>query len=374
MATSAAHRIASLDLVRGAAAFAVAIPHYFVLNSSDWPTANTLSILAVEVFFVLSGFVLAPQILFCCRDGRPVNLGVFLSRRWMRTIPPFLVALVAISLLTDQLPTSDFWRYAFYVQNAVSQHNMHDYYPVAWSLSVEEWFYVIFPALILCCSRIFRRSDIKFAAVVAAAFIIGITIARTTFGELPAWDAQVRRIVLFRIDSIAYGFLLYLLLAQIPESGALRKSLAPVGFLAFIVFAGLGLLLTGRATAEHDPISQQLFAFVAACFGMSAIALSYLSSRLLSGRHMSAICVYLGRISYSVYLFHIMLIMLLRPILAGLPIIVQVSVYLAMCVLFSSLFYFYFEAPILAARPRFRRPPPAASETTDAQRFALSST
>jgi peptidoglycan/LPS O-acetylase OafA/YrhL len=292
----------------------------------------------------------------------------------MRTIPPFLVALVAISLLTDQLPTGDFWRYAFYVQNAVSQHNKHDYFPVAWSLSVEEWFYVIFPVLILCCSRIFRRSDVKFAAVVAAAFIAGITIARMLFGDLPAWDAQVRRIVLFRIDSIAYGFLLYLLVTHIAERGTLSKSLPAAGCLAFLTFAGLGFVLTGRATVQQEPISQLLFAFEAAFFGMSAVALAYWSSRLVSGRRMSAVCVYLGRISYSVYLFHIMLIMLLRPILADLPVVAQLAVYLAMCVLCSSLFYFYFEAPILAARPRFRRPSPAEAAATQPQGLALSST
>jgi peptidoglycan/LPS O-acetylase OafA/YrhL len=93
-----------------------------VLNSADWPAAQAVSVLAVEVFFVLSGFVLAPQIIFCSCDGRIVNLWVFLTRRWMRTIPPFLVALVAISLLTDQLMTGDFFRYAFYVQNAFEQH------------------------------------------------------------------------------------------------------------------------------------------------------------------------------------------------------------------------------------------------------------
>jgi peptidoglycan/LPS O-acetylase OafA/YrhL len=138
MGSSRIERVASLDLVRGAAAFCVAIPHYFVLNSTDWQTAEAMSVLSVEVFFILSGFVLAPQIIFCSRDGRLVNLLIFLVRRWMRTILPFLVALVAISVLVDQLLTADFFRYAFYVQNAYSQHNIRDYFTVAWSLSVED--------------------------------------------------------------------------------------------------------------------------------------------------------------------------------------------------------------------------------------------
>src|SRR5215475_2858882 len=99
MGSSRVKRIASLDLVRGAAAFCVAIPHYFVLNSTAWPPAEAVSVLSVEVFFVLSGLVLAPQIMFCRRAARLGNLFIFLVRRWMRTILPFLVVLATISVL-----------------------------------------------------------------------------------------------------------------------------------------------------------------------------------------------------------------------------------------------------------------------------------
>jgi peptidoglycan/LPS O-acetylase OafA/YrhL len=82
-------RIAALDLLRGIAALAVAVPHFIMLNAAvGW--AEIVSVLAVEVFFVLSGFVLGPQILRCLHSGQASDLGVFLARRWMRTIPPYL--------------------------------------------------------------------------------------------------------------------------------------------------------------------------------------------------------------------------------------------------------------------------------------------
>src|SRR5262249_24975966 len=71
-------RIASLDLLRGLAAFAVTIPHYFELHGSHSDRAEVISVLAVEVFFTLSGFVLAPQILACMRGQRLADLRVFL--------------------------------------------------------------------------------------------------------------------------------------------------------------------------------------------------------------------------------------------------------------------------------------------------------
>ncbi|MFZ0605510.1 MAG: acyltransferase family protein, partial [Roseiarcus sp.] len=104
-------RSASLDFLRGAAAFAVAIPHYLTANAPFQPFAEAFAIAGVEVFFVLSGFVLAPQIVDWVVAKPWRNLGVFLVRRWMRTIPPYVVALMVIAVLTGNLMTADFVRY-----------------------------------------------------------------------------------------------------------------------------------------------------------------------------------------------------------------------------------------------------------------------
>jgi peptidoglycan/LPS O-acetylase OafA/YrhL len=67
-------RFASLDFLRGLAALAVAVPHYVTLNEAGQPVADAIAITAVEVFFVLSGFVLAPQILTMVIAGPIRNL------------------------------------------------------------------------------------------------------------------------------------------------------------------------------------------------------------------------------------------------------------------------------------------------------------
>ena len=66
---------------------------YYLGEASD--LAEVVSITAVEVFFVLSGFVLGPQIVLCARRRNWATLRTFLLRRWMRTIPSYLVALLA---------------------------------------------------------------------------------------------------------------------------------------------------------------------------------------------------------------------------------------------------------------------------------------
>jgi len=114
-----------------------------------------------------------------------------------------------------ELGSADFFRYAGYVQNLSSQYNNRDYYPVAWSLSVEEWYYVVFPPFLLLYGKLVtRRGDWSEYIWAALLFIACITLLRFVYGAVEDWGAHVRRVVVFRIDSIAYGFLLYLVLQR----------------------------------------------------------------------------------------------------------------------------------------------------------------
>ena len=76
-----------LDLLRGIAGYGVAITHYFyfVRKSVDF---EYYSFLFVEIFFVLSGFVLSNQLIKIYREKK--NIKVFYLRRWYRTIPLYL--------------------------------------------------------------------------------------------------------------------------------------------------------------------------------------------------------------------------------------------------------------------------------------------
>ena len=207
-------RIDSLDLLRGMAAFAVMVPHFFMYYLGDAATtAEIVSVTAVEVFFVLSGFVLGPQIVLCAERRDWLTVRTFLVRRWMRTIPSYLVALLAISVIFGELGSGDFFRYAAYVQNLSSQYNVRDYFPVAWSLSVEEWYYVAFPPFLLLYVKLTKGTGEWFQYACATVLLITcISLLRFVYADTADWGAQVRRVVVFRIDSIAYGFLLYLVL------------------------------------------------------------------------------------------------------------------------------------------------------------------
>src|SRR3984957_5871382 len=347
-------RSASLDFLRGAAAFAVAIPHYLTANAPFQPFAEAFAVAGVEVFFVLSGFVLAPQIVDWV-VGRPWrNLGVFLVRRWMRTIPPYVVALVVIAILTGNLMTADFVRYLFYVENLFSSANHIDFYPVAWSLAVEEWFYLLFAPALFLVARLLGRNDRRLE--LAFAILVILVVAALRFSIAPHdWDLNVRRVTLLRIDSIVWGFLLYLALerreplALEDESGRWRLG-ALLALLAVAIPTELGVVILA---VSGDPIAQLAFPYVSAAFGMIAVGAVWLSEALFRNRLVRGASFYLGRISYLVYLFHLVLIMALKPLLATAPLALQLAVYVALILAFSTVFFAGFERPILAARPYY---------------------
>ena len=105
-----------------------------------------MSFLFVDMFFVLSGFVLYPQLTKIYNNKK--NLKIFYMRRWLRTLPIFFVALVTFSIVFNNF-NYDTLKYLFFVQKIYPDFLKLDYMTIAWSLSIEEWFYFLFPLVLI---------------------------------------------------------------------------------------------------------------------------------------------------------------------------------------------------------------------------------
>ena len=329
------------------------LSHYIMYSTSGASSTAEIAVsAAVEVFFVLSGFVLGPQILMCAQQRSWITLKTFLIRRWMRTIPSYIVALLAISVIFGSIRTTDFLRYAFYAQNLYSQHNAQDYYPVAWSLSVEEWYYVSFPIFLLIVGKLVKAEGIWFQSLVAVSlFILTVSICRLAFGDTHDWGASIRRVVVFRVDSIAYGFLAYLLIsrAKIVWNNFSRL----LSLILLIATTGVVILVNIQISSDgQEWWPRALYPYASAAFGIAAV-LFFLSINSLVC-WMSAACEFLGRISYPMYLFHLVILYVVARLgfATGLSGLLLYSFAVIVC---SALFNYGFEQPILARRPRYKQ-------------------
>src|ERR1700676_4641130 len=145
------HRIFGLDLLRSLAIILVLITHTLPIldrNYAYYKLPVYTGFIGVELFFILSGFLIGTILLkIHNRDGEFKFRGVkyFWIRRWFRTLPNYYLMYVVYAVLffwVNHILVFSHIKYLSYLvflQNTFSFHP-HDFFLVAWSLSIEEWF------------------------------------------------------------------------------------------------------------------------------------------------------------------------------------------------------------------------------------------
>ena len=230
----------SLDLFRGFCGYGVAFCHLqaFIYKNI---TMEYLSLLFVEFFFVLSGFVLYPQLIKIL-DNKD-NLFIFYKRRWIRTLPMYFISLLIVSALTNELTSHDFIKYLFFIQKIIPDFIANDYYPVAWSLSIEEFFYLLFPILIL----FFNRKNI-----ITNSIIIFFIILTSKYFLTTDFDSNFFRTgTLFRFDAILLGFLLRHFYQQLIKFNLSIFTLFIISFSFYFYYQNYFILNQDLHTAKY---------------------------------------------------------------------------------------------------------------------------
>jgi len=179
------------------------------------------------------------------------------------------------------------------------------------------------------------------------AFIITIAVARQLFGTSTGWGPDVRRVVAFRIDSIAWGFLLYSALGKWP-----RFARVPLAMGALTAVVAIALLFVIELT-ETSRLAQFSYPFVAAAFGSACISTFVGLQPLFARRFAWRIADIAGKLSYPIYLNHLLVIYLLAG--ATMPMVARLIFYCLGTGALAAGSFYCLERPILAARPRYRR-------------------
>lgn len=303
---------AHIDGLRAIAVLGVVLFHF----GADWLPGGFIG---VDVFFVISGFLIAKSIYADLDAGNFSILG-FYERRMRRIAPAFFVVTALTSVCAfliffpNQLMTygrSLIW--AVLAFGNVYSYLRTDYFgPAAeetpllhyWSLGVEEQFYFLFPALILLCARFFPKAR--------GQVVLGLLVASLAACEMirPLNPAAAFYLLPFRAFELLIGAALALPGLWFPQG---RRA----GGVA--VAAGFALILAGMlAITAHAPFPGMLA--LVPCLG-TALAIwggertDSLPARLLGLRPL----VFFGAISYSLYLVHWPILVFARLLLPELP-------------------------------------------------------
>ncbi len=179
----AGNRIFGLDLLRFFAIIYVVLGHSKILLPEQFDTYIGKTILdGVSIFFVLSGFLIG-QILIKQINRGETNfkaLTHFWSRRWLRTLPAYLFVLILIVSYTAYLKPSrlpeEWYKYFYFMQNMFEP--IPPFFGESWSLSVEEWFYLITPILFFVGVRLFQKNKKLTLLILIISMIIAVVLYR----------------------------------------------------------------------------------------------------------------------------------------------------------------------------------------------------
>jgi peptidoglycan/LPS O-acetylase OafA/YrhL len=315
--TAGDHRTYFRPDIEGLRAVAIGI---VLLYHAGVPAAQG-GFIGVDVFFVISGFLITGLLLREWRTDGRIDLQVFYARRFRRLLPAALLTIVVtvvaswlvLSSLRFPSVAGDAASAALYVSNIRFATNAIDYLgaetapsPILhfWSLSVEEQYYLFWPLIVLLSLRLLavRRFGFVIMAMIAVSFVGALVwtdlAAPWAFFSLPtrAWELGVGAL-------IAVGLL------RLPQRTPPRLTSLLVWLGLAIIAAGVLVIGPGTpypGTAALIPVVGTALAI------MGGSAAETLPSRVLSMR----VPRWIGRISYSLYLWH-WPILVLVPIAMG---------------------------------------------------------
>jgi peptidoglycan/LPS O-acetylase OafA/YrhL len=171
------HRLPGLDLLRAFAIVSVICTHAWIAGGMGYGFGwiETYGWMGVDLFFVLSGYLIGHQLFVRhARDGR-LDLKAFYRQRAYRILPAYLVVVAlyfAVPDMREQPAIQPLWQFLTFTMNLFVNQRVPHAFSSAWSLCVEEHFYLVFPLAILGLASM--ASTRRIVAVLVGLMLIGM--------------------------------------------------------------------------------------------------------------------------------------------------------------------------------------------------------
>lgn len=257
--------------------------------------------LGVDVFFVLSGFLITALLLDEHHRAGRVKFGAFYVRRGLRLLPA-LWTLLAVQVVYNLVAGGGgserktvTWALLYIANWQAAWHlfTVNAQLGHLWSLAIEEQFYLVWPWLLVALVTMRRP---RLAATIMAAGIAFIVVYRLAVYHRPT-NAVV---VLVRTDTRADSLLIGCLLAWAWTYGLIRRSVSTAAWVAVLA---LGVCIWRARPSQSFWYSGgfTMFAALVAIVILATVEGEWSGTRLLSVRPL----VQMGRVSYGLYLWHL---------------------------------------------------------------------
>ena len=327
--------------------------------------------IGVDLFFVLSGYLIGGQLLAPLARGNKINLGRFFTRRALRIMPAYFVVLAIYFWLPSWREYSEMsqplWKFLLSVQN-IALHG-GTAFSHAWSLAVEDQFYLALPFLLLFLFRrprppVGRTRPVASAAIIIPCLIVIGGIALRAFlaaqnpsvdggVSFPGFQAWIYYPTWTRLDPLVFGVVLAAIEKFRPSWWQRLINCA-----AWLWLPALGLIAYALYLGETDNLTvfACIWQFPLVAFGMATLLVCAVSPRLFFRRVAIPGAAFIASIAYSAYLIQKIAIHFVQQFcnshniaLTSVPALlgVEITVYAAAAILF-----FTIERPFLQLRHR----------------------
>jgi len=368
--TTAKSRNPGLDTLRACAIALVFMTHYdsFVSEQPVFGWIGEIGWMGVDLFFVLSGYLIANQLFAGLARGQALSLPRFYARRALRTLPVFWLVLAAFALFPAAMggrTPPPWWRFLTFTQNIGLQPGTA--FSHAWSLCVEEQFYLVLPAVLALGAWLARgRATLTRAHGWA---LMGALVALGVAARCLLWPAHARPTpdhgyttwiyynTLCRFDEFIPGVAIAML--KNFHRPAWDRLMARGGVLSAVGIAAAGAMLALEHFYYYIDGQGWSFAMTAFGYSLNAWAFALLAAAALSPgaramRWRIPGAAPLALWSYSIYLSHKPLAMFiahqLKPL--GVPDGARLAIIAFACIAVGGLLYHLVEAPFMALRDR----------------------
>ena len=315
--------IPAIDGLRAIAVIAVMLYHLGV----SWIPGGFLG---VDLFFVISGYVITRLLLDSIQERGGLDLRDFYLARIRRLLPPLVFMIVTTSIfvglwapdttkkfLTDapfSLTGAMNWWLVFNHQDYFEASGRPPLLQHTWSLAVEAQFYLLWPLILLIVLKYLGKKLIPAAALIIAA-TSGVALMFVSF-QLDAANSSKVSHVYFGTDTHSIGLFLGAALAVswIPQNFNLQVTRRAQDFIDGIgVFGFIGILATFLLIDETKPTLYKIAFPLAGLFGTAIlISIVHPASRFAPLLRNKAL-LWIGERSYAIYLWHWVIFQVSRP-------------------------------------------------------------
>lgn len=345
----ASHHIAGLDGLRGIAVLSVVVYHWVFFFFPDYFLWISGGFIGVDLFFVLSGFLITWLCLLEHDKTASISISKFYMRRALRLLPA-LIFLLFIVLIVDLFQGQvreqllAYFSVLFYFNNWMVYSTLQNTAELGhlWSLSVEEQFYILWPLLLLF---LLQRVNRSVAIGILLIVIVGVVIYRYTL-----WQQGTNWLLIYlRTDMRADSLLLGALGAfawnrdwQIPIPAKYLRTVCAAGFLLMLhtFSAGEGFYYRYGALL----VALLTLVWIFSCRDQHEVKKSYLCQPWLE---------YLGTRSYGLYLWHFAIFFSFSAWMREMPIFISATVGMICAVILTEVSWRLIEKPFNRRRQTY---------------------